>query len=538
MPAASTNPVGRNVRNVLFIMADQLRWDYLSCAGHPTLKTPNLDALAARGARFTNAFVQGPVCGASRMSTYTGRYVASHGSVWNFVPLSVGQKTLGDHVRSHGIRCAVVDKTHVEPDVEGAARLGLDTLKGPGLLAMQGGFEPYERDDGILPAGFKVEANRYCDYLRAQGYASDNPWHDFANAGRDEQGRILSGWEMRWAGRPAHIAEAHSETPYMTRRAMEFITEQGERPWLLHLSYIKPHWPYVAPAPYHQMYSAADLLPPKRSEEERSAPHPVVRGYMDTEPSRSFASDAVRETVIPTYMGLIKQLDDQLGLLFAFLRECDIDRETLIVFTSDHGDYLGDHWLGEKELFHDTIVKVPLIVADPRAAADATRGRTVDELVESIDLVPTFLEALGLADAPQWLEGQSLQALLHGLAGGLESGAPREAVFCENSYAFRDPVRLPLGRPVDGCQMTMVRTRRWKYVHYEGVRPQLFDLQNDPDELDDLGADEAHAPVREQMAARMFDWLRQRKRCPTIAHDDIEQWNRREVAAGIRIGHW
>lgn len=523
-----------SVRNVLFIMADQLRWDYLSCAGHPRLHTPNLDALAARGLRFANAFVQGPVCGASRMSTYTGRYVTSHGSMWNFVPLSLGQMTLGDHLRPHGVRCAVVGKTHVEPDVAGAARLGLDTTQGPGLLAMQGGFEPYERDDGILPAGFKVEGNRYCDYLRESGYRGDNPWHDFANSGRDAQGRILSGWQMRWAGHAAHIAAEHSETPYMTRRAMQFIAEQGDQPWLLHLSYIKPHWPYVAPAPYHALYTAADVLPPRRGAREREAPHPVVRGFMDTEPSRSFARDEVRDTVIPTYMGLVKQIDDELGRLFDFLRERGIDRHTLIVFTSDHGDYLGDHWLGEKELFHDTIVKVPLIVADPRAAADATRGQVSGELVEAIDLAPTFLDALGLPGAPQWLEGRSLQPLLH----GRKPKEWREAVFSENSYAFRDPVRLPLGRPVDGCQMTMVRTKAWKYVHYEGLPPQLFDLRSDPDELQDLGTDSGHAAVREQMATRLFDWLRQRKRATTIAHEDIELWNRREIDAGIRIGEW
>ncbi|NML17375.1 alkaline phosphatase family protein [Azohydromonas caseinilytica] len=528
----STTP--RPLRNVLFIMADQLRWDYLSCYGHPTLKTPHIDALARRGVRFANAFVQGPVCGASRMSTYTGRYVSTHGSAWNFVPLSVGQKTLGDHVRPHGVRCAVVGKTHVEPDVEGARRLGIDTTQGAGLLAMEGGFEPYERDDGILPAGFKVEGNRYCDYLRAHGYPGDNPWHDWANSGEDDKGHVLSGWEMRWADRPARVAEEHSETPYMTRRAMQFIEEQGDRPWVLHLSYIKPHWPYVAPAPYHAMYSPADVVPARRSQAERDDPHPVVRGYMDTDPSRSFSQPEVRERVIPTYMGLIKQLDDQLGLLFEFLRAKGIDQETLIVFTSDHGDYLGDHWLGEKELFHDAVVKVPLIVVDPRPEADAVRGRVVHELVESIDLIPTFLDALDLPQPTEWLEGASLQPLLHGQG----AGPWRDAVFSENSYAFRDPVRLPLGRPVDGCLMTMVRTHRWKYVHYEGVAPQLFDLQADPDEFTDLGQDPAHAQVREQMAGRLFDWLRQRKRFPSITYDDIEQWNRREVQAGIQIGAW
>lgn len=522
------------VRNVLFIMADQLRWDYLSCSGHPAIRTPNLDALAARGVRFTNAFVQGPVCGASRMSTYTGRYVTSHGSSWNFVPLSVGQKTLGEHVRPHGVRCAVVGKTHVEPDVEGAARLGLEVGAGPGRLAMEGGFEPYERDDGIWPPGFKVEGNRYCDYLRSRGYTGDNPWHDHANSAAGPDGSIRSGWQMRWAREPARVDPGDSETPYMTRRAMEFIDAQGDSPWLLHLSYIKPHWPYVAPAPYHAMYGAQDVVPAVRSAAERDDPHPVLRGYQQTDPSIAFSREEVRRTVIPTYMGLVTQIDDEIGKLIAFLRERGRDRDTLIVFTSDHGDYLGDHWLGEKELFHDTVVKVPLIVHDPRACADAGRGTTVDALVESIDLIPTFLDALELPAAPAWLEGRSLAPWLAG-------ARPREwrsAAFSENTYAFRDQVRLAVDRPVDGCQMTMVRTERWKYVHFEALRPQLFDLAQDPAELVDLGASPEHAGVRAEMAQRLFDWLRQRKRMTTIAPATIAAWNRKEVETGILIGQW
>jgi arylsulfatase A-like enzyme len=522
------------MRNVLFIMADQLRRDHLSCYGHPTLKTPHLDALAARGVRFTNAFVQGPVCGASRMSTYTGRYVASHGSAWNFVPLSVGQRTLGDHLRPHGVRCAVVGKTHVEADIEGAQRLGMDPTRGAGLLAMEGGFEPWERDDGIWPPGFKVEGNRYNDYLRSQGFQGDNPWHDYANSAEGEAGEVLSGWQMRWADRPSRVPAEHSETPYTTRRAIDFMAEQGDKPWVLHLSYIKPHWPYVAPAPYHAMYGPADMLPVVRCDVERDDPHPVMRGYQQTAPSLNFSRDEVRRTVIPTYMGLVKQLDDELGKLFTWLRESGLDRETLIIFTSDHGDYLGDHWLGEKELFHDVIVRVPLIVVDPSRDADDTRGTTVDALVEAIDLAPTILDALALPPADEWLEGRSLQCWLHGKT----PSAWRDAVFCENNYAFRDLVRLPLGRPVDGCQMTMVRTTRWKYVHFEGLRPQLFDLAKDPDELVDLGADPRHGAVREAMSAKLFDWLRQRKRLTTISHESITTWNRREIETGILIGEW
>lgn len=520
--------------NILFIMADQLRWDYLSHAGHPHLHTPHLDALAARGVAFTRAFVQGPVCGASRMSTYTGRYVASHGSAWNFVPLQLGIKTMGDHLREHGMRCAVLGKTHVEPDLAGAQRLGLDVSQGAGQLAMQGGFEPWERFDGILPPAFAGQGVRYNDWLRSQGYGGANPWHDHANSALGEDGSVLSGWQLRWADKPARVAEQHSETAYTTERAMQFMAEQGSQPWLLHLSYIKPHWPYVAPAPYHALYGPQHVLPAVRSAAEREHPHPVLRGYQSTEPGQAFSRDEVRERVIPTYMGLVKQLDDHLGRLFAFMRERGLEQDTLIVFTSDHGDYLGDHWLGEKELFHDCIVKVPLIVMDPRSQADATRGQRIDALVEAIDLAPTFLDATGAPPAPQWLEGRSLMPWLNGQM----VNDWREAVFSENSYAFRDPVRLPLGRPVDACRMTMVRTARWKYVHFEGLAAQLFDLANDPDELMDLGTSPAHAEARTQMAQRLFDWLRQRRGMPTIARQDIESWHHREVEAGILIGYW
>lgn len=523
-----------HLRNVLFIMCDQLRSDYLSCAGHRTLRTPNIDALAARGTRFSNAFVQGAVCGASRMSTYTGRYVTSHGSAWNFVPLSVGQLTLGDHLRPHGVRCAVVGKTHVEADLAGANRLGFDIEQEHGRLAMEGGFEPYERNDGVFPPGFKIEGNRYCEYLHSKGYEGENPWHDHANSALGPDGEILSGWHMRWTSHPARVQAQHSETPYMTRRAMGFIREQGEQPWVLHLSYIKPHWPYVAPAPYHSMYGPEDVQPAQRDERERANPHPVYRGFMDYMPSQTFSQEGVRETVVPSYMGLISQIDGQIGELIEFLRASGRDRDTLIVFTSDHGDYLGDHWLGEKELFHDVIIKVPLIVVDPRVQADITRGTVCDQIVEAIDLAPSFLDALGLPEPKEWLEGQSLMSLLH----RPQDPWTKDQAVCENTFAFRDCVRLPVGAPVDKCNMTMVRTQRWKYVYVDGLRPMLFDLLNDPLEFNDLGACAAHAGVREEMQHRLLEWLHTRKRLTGVSPARIESWSRRELNAGLEIGVW
>jgi len=491
-------------RNVLFIMCDQLRADHLSCYGHPHLQTPHIDALAARGVVFDRAYVQSPVCGPSRMSYYTGRYMHSHGVSWNFVPLKAGEMTIGDHLRPLGVRSVLVGKTHMRADHAGMSRMGIDPDSAIGVRMAECGFEPFERDDGIHPYSGHDPDPSYSDYLRAQGFGGDNPWEAWANTVVDHDGTI------------------------------DFMREAGDQPWVLHLSYIKPHWPYVAPTPYHDMYGAHDILPVNRSEAERAKPHPVVAGFQKYTPSQSFSMEGVREAVIPVYMGLVKQVDDHLGRLMNYLKESGLEKDTLIVFASDHGDYLGDHWLGEKELFHDAVVRVPMIVADPRAQADATRGTSSDALVEAVDVVPTILDALDLPQPPEWLEGQSLLPLLHGHHGA----HGKDMVVCENSYAFRDDVRLPTGRSVDGCHMTMLRTDRWKFIHYEGLMPQLFDMQTDPQELNDLGQDPEWAGVRQEMLMRLFDWLRARRRFPNISHQTIEQWNQRELSMGIEIGVW
>ena len=250
--------MSKKAKNILFIMCDQLRWDYLSCYGHPRLKTPNIDALAARGVRFTRAYVQSPICGASRMSTYTGRYVQSHGAAWNGFPLKVGEMTMGDYLRPLGMRTALVGKTHMEADVEGMARLGIDPDSIIGVRVAECGFEPYERDDGLHGMGpdgarYSPKRPRYNSYLNDKGYDGENPWHDWANAADGDGNVLASGWAMRHARKPARVREEDSETPYMTRRGIDFIREAGEEPWCLHLSYIKPHRVYIAPTPYNTM---------------------------------------------------------------------------------------------------------------------------------------------------------------------------------------------------------------------------------------------------------------------------------------------
>ena len=186
--------------------------------------------------------------------------MSSHGSTWNGVPLRVGEMTIGDHLREQGLRVALVGKTHMTADAVGLKRLGINAHSFEGVLAAECGFEPYERDDGLCAERDVMADLRYNQYLRNLGYTGENPWHEYANSSVSDGGDIQSGWLMRHARAPARVKEEHSETAYMTGRAMEFIAEAGDRPWCLHLSYIKPHWPYIAPAPYHSMYGAKDVI--------------------------------------------------------------------------------------------------------------------------------------------------------------------------------------------------------------------------------------------------------------------------------------
>ena len=521
--------------NILFIMLDQLRHDYLSCAGHPHLHTPHIDALAARGVRFTQAHVQSPVCGASRMSFYTGRYVSSHGAQWNGYPLRVGEMTLGDHLRPLGMGCWLVGKTHMRADAEGMARLGLAPDSVIGARQAECGFDVWVRDDGLWaegPDGFYDAARSpYNEWLRTQGYPGSNPWADFANAGR-EGDEIASGWLMANAGHPAAVLEPHSETPWLTDRAIEFA-DATPGPWLCHVSYIKPHWPYIVPAPYHAMFGPEHVLPAVRHEDERRDPHPVYAAFQGNRIGRAFARDAVRERVIPAYMGLVKQADDQIGRLLAHLEATGRLVDTLVVLTSDHGDYLGDHWLGEKDLFHAPSVKVPLIVVDPRPEADATRGTACDALVEAIDLAPTFVEAAGGAVPDHVLEGRSLLPLLRG-----EQPAWREAVFSEYDYSAT-PMRDVVGVSARDARLFMAFDGRRKLVHAEGgLRPMLIDLRDDPDELRDLGADPAHAAAVAEMHDHLARWGRRMAQRVTRSDAQIEAMRGASQRRGVVLGLW
>lgn len=487
--------------NVLWIMADQLRWDYLSCYGARHIDTPNIDRLASKSVRFNRAYVQSPICGPSRMSFYTGRYVRSHGATWNGFPLRIGEPTLGDHLREIGVTCSLVGKTHMRPDRDGMKRLGIAPESTIGALVSECGFEVFVRDDGTNST---FDANRngedYDDYLRAHGMDGDNPWEEWANTAIGPDGSKKTGWLLETAPLAARVPKEHSETAWLTTRGIEYIDGQGDTPWLCHLSYIKPHWPYLAPAPYNDMYSARDLPQVNRRDAEHT--HPLMQAWANTRICQSFARDEVRDIVAPVYMGLIKELDDNLGRLFEYLETSGRMDDTMIVVCSDHGDNMGDHSLGEKDLFYDCSARVPMIIYDPRAEADATRGTVTDKLMEGIDLVPTFQDVFGGKPKPHIFEGRSLIPILHG-----EAADWRDHCISEYDYSTRD-ARREIGVDQADARLVMVFDGRWKYIHVETMRPMLFDLETDPEELHDLGADPAYADQIKRLSDLHFSWAR------------------------------
>lgn len=326
----------------------------------------------------------------------------------------------------------------------------------------------------------------------------------------------------------------------MTRRAIQFMTEakSDNRPWCLHLSFIKPHWPYIVPAPYHDIYCAKDVVPVIRSDAERQNAHPLFAAFQEERFSKAFSKDDVRSHVIPAYMGLIKQIDDQLGILFRFMEDEGLMQDTMIVFTSDHGDYLGNHWLGEKYLFHDMSVKVSLIVRDPSPEADGTRGTTNVALVEMIDLAPTFLDYFGGTAKPYVLEGRSFLPLLQG-----KQPAWRSHAISEYDYAF-DLARFKLKVPVVEARLYMVTDGRWKFIFADGFAPMLFDLENDPHEFQDLGMSGDHAAIRCTLYEALAKWSRITRTQTTVSDAEVMRSDESalnydlNVSPGILIGYW
>ncbi|MBM3554620.1 MAG: alkaline phosphatase family protein [Alphaproteobacteria bacterium] len=481
--------------NILLIIADQFRGDCLSCLGHPFVRTPNLDRLAARGITFTRHYTQASPCGPARASLFTGLYLMNHRSVRNGVPLDSRHPTLAQEIRAAGYAPTLFGYTDTSLDPRG---------RDPADPALH----TYE---GVLP-GFDVglmlpeHPTPWLDHLRAQGHAipdGDKGWYRPA-------ARTAGEGPTRAPQR--YPAEA-SETAFLANAALAWLKEQ-KAPWFLHTAFIKPHPPYIASAPWHAAVDAERATLPTRAPtaREEAASHPWLAWRLPTQKRDPWSigsaidpaaiSDRDLRQLRATYAGMIAEVDHHIGRLLAAVEERGESDRTLIVFTADHGEMLGEHWLLGKDGWFDGAYHIPLIIVDPAAPA-STRGKRIAAFTEAVDLMPTLLERVGLTP-PGGCDGVSLLPWLRGEA----PKTWRDAAHWE--FDFRDIAlgepETALGLSPDECCLAVRRGGRYKYVHFPTLPPLLYDLASDPGELRNLAADPAHAGAVLTCAQALLSW--------------------------------
>lgn len=444
--------------NILIIHADQHRYDCIGAYGNDDIRTPNIDALADDGVRYLNSFCPYPVCTPSRYSLLTGLYVHQHLGWTNRSTLPGGVATFPKMLRDSGYATRAVGKMHFTPTY---LDVGFDTM----FLAEQDGNGRFDDD--------------YHRWLRDEGLIDRIDLMDQRKEYREE---ATDEYWQNVGALTSDLDEPHHSTTWIADRAAETIEGWGEGGNLLMVGFIKPHHPFDPPDPWSSMYDpeGVSLLPgwleaPLDRDISRHA------GYF---PHADLTESQFR-LVMTHYYATISQIDFHVGRLVELLRNRDLYEDTLIIYTSDHGDYMGYHHLLLKgNHMYDPLAKVPLIAKFPAAAA---RTGVSEALVSNVDLAPTILETAGL-EVPGHMAGVSL----------LKADPEREFVFAESGGTIHR-------------KQYMARSRSAKLLECEDRDISLFfDLERDPEELvnlvDDPGYSEAVADHRDALARwSLFD---------------------------------
>ena len=480
-------------KNVLLIVVDQWRGLMLPKLGADYLKLPNLDRLCAEGVTFRNHFTQAVPCGPARASLLTGQYLMNHRAVQNTIPLSARFTNLAHELRRGGYDPALVGYTTTTPDPR---------TTGPNDPRF---FVLGDIMEGFRPVGAFENRDAYFGWVSGQGFELPETREDIW---------LPEGLPGRGAtARPARIPKELSDTVWFTERGLDYLRGRAGKPWFLHLGYYRPHPPFIAPAPYNAMYRPQDMPGPVRaaSPVEEAKQNALLAHYVGNVKQSSFfrdgeglgseMSEAEVAQLRATYCGLMSEIDDQLGRVFDYLKETGQWDDTLIVFTCDHGEQLGDHYLLGKIGYFDESYRIPMIVRDPDAKAG--RGSIVEKFTECVDTMPTILEWLDLP-VPRQCDGASL---LPFCAGRTPAGWRSEVHY---EFDFRDlyysQPETALGVPMDKCSLAVVQDENYKYVHFAALPPLFFDLKADPGQFVNRAGDPAYAARMGEYAAKMLTW--------------------------------
>ena len=480
--------------NVLFIITDQQRADHVGFMGHPSLRTPHLDALAAQGRVFRNAWVANPVCMPNRCSIMTGRLPTAHSVIFNDRSLPWNANTFVRQFRAAGYRTALLGKSHLQ---HGQSRNAVLPYAGEGpegdpFPPSWNAVEDEERYwEDPIPApedfyGFEHLALSIDHGARMSGHhlrwalsqGADRPSlvHDY-DADAPGAHRSPRWWQIY---QPPYGEELHS-THFVAEETMAVIREGAERgePWLAFCSFPDPHHPLTPPGDWFFRHRPEDVtLPASRFDDLAEAPaHLRHLASIHPKDQRTwvapcgYGDDALLAEALAATYGMIEMIDDRVGQILACLEASGQAENTIVVFTSDHGDMMGDHGLFLKGFMHYRgTLQVPLVIRAPGVVPGATEA-----LASSLDLAQTLLELCDL-NAYEGMQGHSLVPLL-------EDGqqAVRTHVLVEDDVA---PI-VARRTPIPGKTRTLI-TERYRYTRNSKGEEQLFDLQADPDEMTDL----------------------------------------------------
>ena len=453
--------------NILWICTDQQRFDTIAALGNNRIRTPHIDRLVDDGVAFTQAYCQSPVCTPSRASFLTGRYPRTTRCRQNGQSIPADERLLPRILADHGYDCGLAGKLHLASCSDGKVEERIDD-----------GYRVFHWSHHPQP---DWPENAYTQWLGSKGLSWDE---------------LYSGPEEQYVkvGVPAE----HHQTSWCAEMAVDFIREHagGEQPWLFSVNTFAPHHPFDPPAKYLDRYRPEEMpLPKQRPGELVNKPiyqqldHKWAHnspGGMDVASLTGHDSQRIRAA----YYAMVEHIDHEVGRMLAALDETDQRENTVVVFMSDHGEMLGDHGLFLKgPHFYDEAVRVPLVLSWPGRIKTGLRS---DALVELTDLAPTLMECCGLSPEPQ-MQGKSLRRILTGEA---DPSAHREQVFCEYYNSWTHPRSYG----------TMLRTRREKIVVYHGAeRGELYDLEADPDEFENLWDVTEARLLKERMLKDCFD---------------------------------
>lgn len=502
--------------NFLYIMTDQHRADWLGCYGHPVVKTPNIDALAAKGARFADFHVASPVCMPNRGAFMTGRYPTTNGLRYNGCVLPEGTHTFVDVLRAAGYQTASIGKSHLEPMTHGnphdwhdpddrliaqaqAPRKTPAVSEAPESYAGEADFDVpkpyYGFDKAYIVTGHGATARGH--YL--QWFKRKHP--DDWEALRDPKNQLPHNYTCPQAIRTP-VAEEDYATSYIRDRAIAHLKDSANdpRPKFTYVSFPDPHHPFTPPGRYWDMYSPDqfDIPVPYASHQNPPPPLAACKDAFDRgdEPEKAtnaimVSDDHVREAMALS-AGMITMIDDAIGDILKVLEETGQADNTVIIFNSDHGDYLGDYNLLLKgPWMHSSVTHVPMIWAEP----DGQGGQVIDTLASTIDMAATILDRAGVAPYVG-MQGVSLLSAMTG------AEATRDALLVEYNDGF---ARMGFDLPT---RVRSVMTADWRLaLHRDEEWGELYDRRNDPTQSHNLWDVPEYAAIKSEMLERLAHLL-------------------------------